>query len=373
MQTCAYRNLRDHAGYQDRPVFPDFLAIEVSRQRVSIKDIARAAGVSYSTVSRALNGSSLVNEKTRVRIQRLAEELNYTPNAVAKSLQTRRTDTIGLVVTSIDDPFFPDIVKGVEDVARTAGRSVFLSVSYNDPETEMQAIETFHRRRVDGILMASSRIGSDYVERLRQIDVPVVLIQNEAEGEHAFLHSVIADDRAGARLAVDRLLELGHRKIGYVGVTDRRQSNARRRAGYREALAAAGVTPEATWTAIATLDTLQEHGDVEAGQRLGARLLDAGITAVFCYNDMIAIGVMGACRERGRVVPAECSVVGFDNIEPAQYVTPPLTTIHLPKHEMGRMGMQMLLDLLDDRSVEDGVLPPTLVQRESTAPVPQPV
>lgn len=340
----------------------------LSQRRVSIKDIARVADVSYSTVSRALNNHPRISEATRDRIQRLAEEMGYTANAVAQSLQTRQTDTIGFVVTSLDDPFFPDIVKGAESVARTAELSVFLSVSYNEPEIEMQAIETFHRRRVDGILMASSRVGTSYVDRLARINVPVVLIQNEAEEGHDFLHSVVTDDRPGARLAVEHLVELGHERIGYLGVSDRRRSNSLRFEGYREALLEAGISPREAWTAIASLDLIQRDGDVAAGQMLGAQLLDAGVTAIFCYNDMTAVGVIRRCRERGEEVPERCSVVGFDDINLAQHIAPALTTVHVPKYEMGRTGMNMLLELLDDRSVDDRVLAPTLVERDSTAP-----
>lgn len=341
----------------------------VGKKRVSIKDVARAAGVAYSTVSRALNDNPRISKETRDRIHRLAEEMGYTANAVAKSLQMRQTDTVGFVVTSLDDPFFPDIVKGAENVARTAGLSVFLSVSYNKPEIEMEAIETFHRRRVDGILMASSRVGTNYVDRLARINVPVVLIQNEAEEGHDFLHSVVTDDLVGAQLAVRHLLELGHERIGYIGVSDRRRSNSLRFEGYRKALTEAGIAQNEAWIRIASLDAIRHDGDVEVGKTLGAQLLDAGVTAIFCYNDMIAVGVIKMCREQGEEIPGKCSVVGFDDIDIAQHIVPSLTTVHVPKHKLGQTGMNMLLDLLDDESVDDQILAPTLIERNSTAPV----
>src|SRR6266699_4128964 len=151
------------------------------RQEVSIEDIARAADVSHSTVSRALRDSSLISVEVRERIQQLAREMGYTPNAIAQSLQTQQTSTIGLVVTSIADPFWSDVMKGVEEVARAARFSVFLAASHNDPDQEMAIIETFHRRRVDGMLIAASRITSEYKDRLDRMQIPTVLINSQEE------------------------------------------------------------------------------------------------------------------------------------------------------------------------------------------------
>src|SRR6266576_3206326 len=211
------------------------------RQEVSIEDIARAAGVSHSTVSRALRDSSLISAEVRERIQNLALEMGYTPNAIAQSLQTQQTSTIGLVVTSIADPFWGDVMKGVEEVARAAGFSVLLSATHNDPDQEMAIIETLHRRRVDGILVASSRITAKYKKRLDHIRVPTVLINSQAESQDNLLHWVAVDDPAGAQLGVEHLLHLGHRSIGYLGVSCRPRSNQLRLHGYQNALAAAGM------------------------------------------------------------------------------------------------------------------------------------
>lgn len=332
--------------------------------RVSIEDIARAGGVSHSTVSRALRDHPQISSATRERLQRLAAELGYTPNGVAQSLQGRRTNSVGLVVTTIDDPFFADVMRGVEEVARPAGISIFLNASHNDREQEMQVIEMFHRRRVDGVLVAASQIGVAHAERLRRIAVPVVLINNQAAVERDPFHAVAVDDYAGARLAVEHLLALGHRRIAYAGVTNRPRSHGRRLAGYRAALADAGVTPPEEW-ALLPPDAAMAAGDVAVGRLHAARLRDLGVTAVCCYNDMVAIGV-----QLDRRAPDELSVVGFDDTEPGRYVTPPLTTIRQPKRELGRRAMRMLLDLLDGQAVEDQVLQPALVARGSTRALP---
>lgn len=335
---------------------------------VSIQDIARAAGVSHSTVSRALHDNPLISPEVRQRIQQLAQEMGYTPNAVAQSLKERRTNTVGLVVTSIADPFVGRVVRGIEDVAQAAKVSVFLSVSDNDPEREMAVIETFHRRRVDGVISATAQIWGPYTKRLAQIKMPTVLINQPAESEQ--LHSVQVDDYTGARQAVDYLLALGHRAIAYLGVANRQQSNQRRFAGYCDSLAQAGIPVDDAWIRVAPASCRLHSDDVLGAQTLLPELLQAGITAVFCYNDLVAVGALMACRELGLSVPGQLSVIGFDDVELARYITPPLTTIHQPKLRLGELAMQMLLDILEGRPVENHVLPTELVLRGSTATAP---
>ncbi len=337
------------------------------RRAVSISDIAKAAGVSHSTVSRALHDSPLISATVRGRIQSIAREMGYMPNEIAQSLQTQRTRTIGLVVPSIADPFFADVFDGVEQVARAAGLSVFVSAAHNNPEQEMAAIETFHRRRVDGVLVSSSRLSSPSLERLNDLQVPVVLINRQAEAQQERVHSVMVDDQAGACAAVEHLIQLGHHRIGYLGVGNRPLSNQHRLAGYREALQQAGIGMDDTWIAIAPEEDRLYRDDVAAGETLIHPLVEAGVTAVFCYNDMVAIGALMNCHEHHIAVPDDLSIVGFDDNQIAQYVTPPLTTVHQPKFELGQQGMRMLIDLIEEREVQSRMLPPTLVVRASTA------
>jgi len=338
------------------------------RRTISIEDIAQVAGVSHSTVSRALRDSPLISDDVRAQIRKLALDMGYTPNAIAQSLQMQRTNTVGLVVTSIADPFLADIVKGVEEVARTAHLGVFLSASHHDPEQEMAAIESFHRRRVDGILIESSRISGEYAERLARINVPTVLINSQSESPAHVMHTVGVDDYSGARLAVEHLLALGHRAIGYLGVGNRPRSNSRRFEGYRDALAAAGAPFRERAVVVPAAADMAQADDVAVGQMAIERLTDLAITAVFCYNDMLAIGALMACRAKGIAVPGALSVVGFDDVQLAQFVAPTLTTVHQPKVELGELAMQKLLALLAERPVGDAVLQPTLVVRDSTAP-----
>lgn len=327
---------------------------------ITIKDIAKAAGVSHTTVSRALNGNPAISLETTARIQQLARKMGYVPSAVAQSLLSRRTRTIGMVITTIADPFISQVVEGVEGVAREAGYSVFLSTSHNLPDQEVAVVETFQRRRVDAIIVTSSRVGSLYSSQLDQIKVPIVLINNQEPGE--FLYSVGVNDLQGAQLAVEHLLALEHHRIAYVGAVDRPKSNERRLAGYRCALEVAGLSFDPAFV-LAPL----AYRDLERGESVLDLLLTMGATAVFCYNDQTAIGLLMACHQRGLSVPSQMSLVGFDDIEPALYTTPSLTTIHQPRIQLGQLAMRMTLDLLNGQEVQDQVLPCELIVRESTS------
>jgi len=337
------------------------------QHEISIADIARVAGVSHTTVSRALRDNPLISVETRERIQVLAREMGYTPNAIAQSLLTRSTSTIGLVVTSIADPFLNDVVKGVEEVARAAKFSVLLSATHNDPEQEMVVIETLHRRRVDGILAASSRITSEYKQRLDRIRIPTVLINSQAESQNNVLNWVSVDDRLGARKAVEYLMQQGHREIGYLGISSRPRSNRQRLRGYQDALAAAGIAYNSAHVMITGGTEASHEEDVAVGCASLNYFLDGRATAIFCYNDMTAIGLLMACREQGISVPEELSVVGFDDIKIASYVSPTLTTVCQPKLELGRLATEVMLDLLHNRPGKNHLLEPELIIRASTA------
>src|SRR3954454_1539145 len=208
-------------------------------QMVSIKDIARAAQVSHSTVSRALRDSPLVNPETRALIHKIAAEKGYTVSAVARSLVTRRTHTLGVVVTSIADPFVGEVVGGIEEFAHSSGYSVILAPCHADPDREQRAVRSFHERRVDGILVTASRVGALYLSMLQEMEVPIVLINNQHPGE--FGHHVSIDNPDGARAVTAHLLGLGHRRIGYIGDRLGLHSDEERHTGYRDTLEGSDV------------------------------------------------------------------------------------------------------------------------------------
>lgn len=337
----------------------------VSGRVASIEDIARVAGVSHSTVSRALRDDARISVETRARVRRLAGELGYVPNGVARGLRERRTNTIGLVVTSIADPFWADVLHGAEGAARPSGIGVLLSSAYENPTQEMLAIERFYQHRVDGILIADSRLGSRDAARLTAAPVPTVLVNSQVDEPREGLRAVSIDDYAGARLATEHLLSLGHRRIGFLGVGNRPGSNRRRSEAWRATLRAVGIAPDPAWLAVPDADTSLDE-DADVGEALLPRLLAAGVTAISCYNDMVAIGVLVGCRARGLAVPGDLSVVGFDDVPIARYSAPPLTTIHQPRAELGGRAMALLLDLLVGKPGADAVITPTLVVRGST-------
>ncbi len=330
---------------------------------VSIKDIARVAGVSHATVSRALRDDPRISEQTKKRIRRIARDMGYFPSAIARGLATGRTDTVGMVVTTISDPFVAPIVQGAEKKAMEAGYSLILSQSGADPDRELAAVRLLRERRVDGVIVTASRVGELYTPLLSELKVPIVLINNQKEG--GYLHSIYVDDFAGARAAVEYLLEIGHRKIAYVACPERPLSNKNRFEGYKSALESQGIQAEERLVVrIAGKD------DLTRGREAAERLLsyDERPSAVFCYNDLTAVGALQAFRAKEVSVPEEISLVGFDDISIASMVCPALTTVAQPKEEMGIKAMEMLLALMEGEERENVVVKPRLVVRDSTSP-----
>jgi len=360
-------NSAGHAMFRQEPnmsatnqLTDPFSPAQASR-RVSIKDLARRACVSHSTVSRALRGSPLVNLETAARIQKIAEEAGYRPSAVARSLVLGRSNTIGVVVTNIADPFVAGVVNGMEGMAEERGYSVILANSNAEPEREVRVVHSFEERRVDGIIVTSSRVGARYLPLMEKMRVPVVLLNNQHPSE--FAHSVIIDNVEASLAATRHLLQLGHRRIAYLGDRFGYQSDTERFAGYRRAVEAAGLefAPE-----------LVVHGDgrPEGGEQAIEQLLALAKppTAVFCYNDMSAVGVMRQVRARDLRIPDDLSVVGFDDLYLSEYLQPPLTTVRQPMHQMGRMAMETLLRIMNGEDcTQIQRVAGELIVRESTA------
>ena len=338
--------------------------------RPSIRAVAAVAGVSPTTVSHALSGTRAVKAETRDRVVRAAEMLGYTPNRVASGLRRQRTGVIGLASDRIaTTPFAGRIVQGAQEAARERDAVLMVVDSEGDPRLEDAQLRALLDHRVDGILLA--RMSHQEVVRPAGLgEVPTVLLDGVPVGGWR-VPAVVPDEPGIAATAVARLVAAGHRRIGYATTTDSAPASRGRDAGFRVALEAAGLD-----AARAPIE--RGASDAAGGRAAGRRLLDRPReerpTAVFCFNDQMAMGVFQAASALGLAVPHDCSIVGVDDLEiVAAALEPGLTTIALPHREMGRWGMTTLLDHLDGAATdapEPMLLACELVERGSVAPPP---
>lgn len=342
----------------------------------TIRDVAKQAGVSTATVSRVISGVVAdTKPQTRARVLAAAEKLGYRPSAVARSLKLRTTRTLGLLVTDIQNPYFPEIVRAVEDAALERNLAVLLCNGADDPGREENYLDLLVDRRVDGIIIASSGLHERQgVWLARQRSVPVVLVNWAAPGMR--LPAILGDNREGGRLAAEHLLSLGHRRIGHLTAPARNAAAGERLEGIRKALEHAGHDP-------ASLVVVEGDGRVAGGESAVHELLDRmpDVTGIVCYNDLTAIGAVRALRSRGRQVPADMSIVGYDDIALSAWVDPPLTTIAQPTADMGRWAVRRIGELIGLAELGDAssgfkgapgpppvILPVELRERASTAP-----
>jgi LacI family transcriptional regulator len=332
---------------------------------VRLRDIAEQAGVSVNTVSRALTDKPDINPATRARVRALAERLGYTPNMLARSLLRGSTRTIGLVVTDCTDPFYAGLIRAVENTLSRESFGLLLATSNENVDKERQALAMLRERRVDGLLFTPVDVGAEHVRHLLAAELPIVLLGRRPGGyEGPFVGT---DNVAGARLLVRHLLELGHTRIAHFSRSDKASSAQERLSGYRMALADAGIPIPRSL--VHRLAPTVEGGKEGAAWLAALRPLP---TALFTYNDSQAVGAMLGLSDAGLIVPSDCSVAGFDNIELSELVRPALTTVAQPIQDIGRLGAQMLIDRLQ-RDVPGGpmLLPPRLMRRQSaTAPRP---
>ena len=322
---------------------------------VTIAEVASRAGVSTATVSRVLSGAANALPATRARVLAAVSELDYRPSGIARALKRRETRTLGLLVTDIGNPFYPLVARAVEAAAHELGYAIVLANGGNDPEREIAHLELLLERRVDGILVASSRVSHRHAARLRRAPVPVVLINSIAGPT---LSGVATAHRRGTRLAAEHLVDLGHRRIGYVGVPRGHGASTLRRAGVADALRTRDPAV-----------VVEGDGTVDGGDRSVEPLLDAGVTGIVAYNDLTAIGVLRGLRRHAVAVPGEVSVVGFDDIEMASWTDPPLTTVRQPFDALGTWAVARVVDAIRGGSAETvrALLEPELVVRASTA------
>jgi LacI family transcriptional regulator len=309
-------------------------------RHVTVADIAREAGVSMMTVSRVINNKGDVSAATRQRVQEVVERLGYRPSGIARSLATQHTGTIGLVVPDVSNPFFADVVRGVEQVAYTGGYNVFLCNTEEDPQRELDILKSLEEKRVDGMVLVT-RLEAHLLRSVLERQPAVVLVnrrQARKKGAPAAV-AVLLDDVGGGRAVTQHLLGRGHRAIGYLAGPVTSYSGSERGRGYRMALEAAGIPYNPDWSRHCP-PTVQ--GGHEAAREL--MLSHPDLTALYCYNDLVAVGVLQACAELGRAVPDDLAVAGSDDIPLAALVTPPLTTCRAPRYELGGQAVRLLIN-----------------------------
>jgi DNA-binding LacI/PurR family transcriptional regulator len=336
---------------------------------VTIKDIAKRVGVAHTTVSRALRGSPLIAADTAERIRQIACEMGYQPSAAARSLKTNRSQVLGVIVTHIADPFFSEIIQGIDEIAQQHGYSLFIAAAQHDPEREAAIVKIMREHRVDGVIICSTPFSPEQSRQLLTQEIPIVVINNQAAEDYRY--SIYHDDAYGSQQITQHLIDLGHRKIAYLGNALSGRTNLERLSGFRKCMQAASLPmPERYVYAVA-------GGDPQAGQAGVEHFLALADrpTAIYCFNDMQAIGVMKGLRQAGLDVPADCSVAGFDNIPFSDYTCPSLTTFDQPKRQIGSEAARLILELLrtegkhyESPKLKIQALRGQLLIRDSTAP-----
>jgi LacI family transcriptional regulator len=334
-------------------------ATDPTPPNVKLEEIARAAGVSPSTVSRILNGTARVSSAKRQAVEQAIAQFNYRPNVLARSLASGKTNTIGVLTQTIASPFYAEWLRGIEDALAEPGFTpVFVSSRWN-VEEERSRIEQFIARRVDGIIILHGQLDeSSLVEFSRQ--TPIVVLGRALDDGPALAGFPI-DNVQGALDATRHLIAQGHRKIAFIAGPTSHTDALERLVGYRMALDEAGIAFDAI--RVEQGDFLEEGG-VAAMERLFERRV--GFTAVFCANDQTAYGARLVLHRRGLRVPEDVSIVGFDDVPTSQYATPPLTTVRQPIYEIGRQASEAIVRLIRKEPVTLSAVPLSLVVRETT-------
>ncbi|ELM3767460.1 substrate-binding domain-containing protein [Vibrio cholerae] len=327
----------------------------------TMKDIARLAGVSTSTVSHVINKNRFVSDEIAERVNNAAQQLNYAPSALARSLKMNRTKTIGMLVTTSTNPFFGEVVKGVERSCYHQGYNLILCNTEGDNQRMKASINTLLQKRVDGLLLMCSTLEGERLDVFdRYPDIPIVVMD---WGPILFASDKIQDNSLqGGYMAAKHLIECGHKEIGCItGPLIRHQAQMRYE-GYKRALAEAGIAINPDWI-------VESDFECEGGYQAFEKLYQRGKlpSALFVSNDMMAMGVIQAASQRGLRVPDDLSLIGYDDVHIAKFMTPALTTIHQPKYRLGKAAVDTLLYRLEnpDTTAQVVQLEPTLVVRNS--------
>lgn len=326
--------------------------------RVTLRDVAREAGVSIKTVSRVVNGEREVNSDTAERVAEVLQRLGYQPNELARSLRGQRSYTIGLMIADISNPFYSGCAKAIEEVARERGYTVILCASSEDTEVERSYVELLARRRIDGLLLVPAADGHEYLVAQQVAGTPVVTLDRPVEA--VATDQVLVKNRAGTREATEHLIGHGHRRIAFIGDHEQVYTARMRLEGYREALSESGLEE---------LSRMESKDPVSA-ERATRELLELPRppTAFFAGNNLITVGVLKALEHSGLRVPEDVALIGFDDFELATVLRPRLSLVRQPADELGRKAAEVLFDRIEGSQPADFqriVLPTELIVRES--------
>ncbi|HET9260744.1 MAG TPA: LacI family DNA-binding transcriptional regulator [Acidimicrobiia bacterium] len=329
----------------------------MAKDRVTLRDVAREAGVHVSTASRALNEEtrSVVHPATTEKVLRIASQLGYSPNPLAKGLRTNKSMTVGMVISDIENPLFGPIIAGVEATMGREGYSTLIAEAMaHDHAALSPVIDALIARRVDGMVLAmATRTGQNAI-RLKRLGIPVILVNRTVDD--ADVSSIVGDDEHGIGLAVDHLVALGHTRIGHLAGPMETSTAAGRLKGFHQHMENLGLAHE---------DTVVESAEwyqIEPGYKAATDLLERrpDLTALVAANDLIALGAYRAIRDRGMVVGTEVSVTGYNDMMLLDMIDPPLTSIRVPYREMGAEAAEALLEMM---TAADGEEPPTIKRR----------
>ncbi|MGD0707307.1 MAG: LacI family DNA-binding transcriptional regulator [Anaerolineaceae bacterium] len=307
---------------------------------VTIKDIAKAAGVSHATVSRALHNHPAISKGMVAAIQTLAAEMGYIPSAAARSLKTHQSHALGVIVSNLDDPFWSEVLHSIDEVAHVADYNLFIVTTHRDKQRENEVVQAMVQRGVDGVIICAPQFSPKQSHLLMTYGLPMVIVNNEGSTDSPYL--VYNDDVYGIRLATRHLIELGHREIAFLGNSVGGRTSVAREKGFRQEMRTSGVAINEAFILRSQLETLQ------AGFEAANVLLSQAHrpTAIVCYNDSLAIGVYSAIYQAGLRIPEDISITGFDDIAVAAYLHPPLTTVRQFKARLGAVATTMMLNLL---------------------------
>jgi len=335
----------------------------------TLRDVASAAGVHPATASRALNLGTrlLVSEETAQRVTEAAERLGYRPNSVARSLRTRRSHTIGVLIPDLNNPLFPPIIRGIEDRLAEHGYVALIGNTDADPGKERRVFDQMRARHVDGFVLATATLNSPILSEAAEAELPMVLMNRIAQ-DYPF-SSVSVDNEQGVRAAVAHLVSLGHTRIGHIAGPQDISTGAARLHGFREGMSSHGLVAREAEIVYASGYTVEE------GLRCGRELLEGAgdLSAIVAANDMLAVGCYGALDELALRCPEDVSVIGFNDMRFVDRLRPPLSTVRFPHYQVGTEAARLLIERIEggESPVKILFLAPELVVRGSTVAIEQ--